>query len=81
MGHSGISEVLEEMYHAKQDRTDMFGKLDDEVYLLREIDAQKYLLSMTERYKIPSKEVELTKTNLAYYEKKLEEFYKKRGDE
>ena len=76
-----ISEVLEEMYHAKQDRTDMFGKLNDEVYLLREIDAQKYLISMTERYKIPSKEVELTKINLANYEKKLAELYKKRGDE
>ena len=75
-----VSEVLEEMYHAKQDRTKMFGELSDEVYLLREIDAQKYLISMTERYKIPLREVEQTKKNLAMYEEKLEEYYKrKRG--
>lgn len=67
-----ISDVLEEMYHAEQDRTNMFGGvLTHEVRLRREIDAQKHLLSLTERYKIPSEEVELTKKNLADYEEDL----------
>lgn len=67
-----ISDVLEEMYHAEQDRTNMFGDvLTHEVRLRREIDAQKHLLSLTERYKIPSEEVDVTKKNLAVYEKKL----------
>lgn len=38
-----VSDVLEEMYHAKQDRTKMFGaEFTEEVRLRREIDAQKY---------------------------------------
>ena len=42
-----ISDVLEEMYHAEQDRTNMFGgDLTHEVRLRREIDAQKHLLSL-----------------------------------
>lgn len=67
-----ISDVLEEMYHAEQDKKNKFGSvLTDEVRIKREIDAQNYLLSLTERYKIPSEEVELTRKNLAYYEKEL----------
>lgn len=67
-----ISEVLEEMYHAKQDRCNMFGDvLTEEVLCRREIDAQHYLLSLTEKYKIPESEVELTKKNLEYYENRL----------
>ena len=67
-----ISEVLEEMYHAKQDRTKMFGEvLTTEVHLRREIDAQKYLLSVTDKFKIPDEEVAVTKANLEYYENEL----------
>lgn len=67
-----VSDVLEEMYHAKQDKNNSFGDvLTDEVLLRREIDAQNYLISMIERYKIPSEETELTKKNLAYYEQAL----------
>ena len=40
--------------------------------LLREIDAQKYLLSMTKRYNIPRSEVEVTKANLLDYGRQLE---------
>jgi len=73
-----VSDVLEEMYHAEQDRKNMFGRrLTDEVLLRREIDAQKYLLSLTDKYKIPVEEVEQTKKNLEGYEKDLEEFLKK----
>lgn len=75
-----ISEVLEETYHAEQDRKHMFGaELTDEVILRREIDAQHYLLSLTERYKIPEAEVELTKFNLANYERDLEKLLQSQG--
>ena len=68
-----VSDVLEEMYHAYQDRAKMFGEiLTYEVRLRREIDAQKYLLKVAERYKIPAKEIEVTKENLRYYEEQLE---------
>lgn len=70
-----VSEVIEEMYHAEQDFKRMYGEFaDEEVVLRREIDAQKYLLSLTEKYKIPKEEVELTKYNLSKYEKDLEEY-------
>ena len=67
-----ISEVLEEMYHAEQDRKNMFGDtLTAEVWLRREIDAQKHLLSLSEKYKIPQEEIEVTKGNLEQYEAEL----------
>lgn len=76
-----VSDVIEEMYHAKQDRIRMFGdKLTDKVLLKREIDAQKYLLSLTKRYKIPLEEVEETKKNLLYYENELKKMLKE-GEE
>lgn len=74
-----VSSVLEETYHARQDRQNMYGKLTDSylVRIKREIDAQKYLLSVTEKYKIPIEEVEATKQNLKYWEMIL----KKEGEE
>lgn len=47
--------MLEEIYHAWQDRTDMFTAEyeRDEVILRREIDAQNYLFSVVDKYKIP----------------------------
>ena len=74
-----VSDVLEEMYHAEQDRMHMFGVImDEEVRLRREIDAQKYLLRMTKRYKIPLEEMKVTKQNLIDYERMLKEFLKGR---
>lgn len=71
---SKSGDVLEEMYHAEHDRENLFGKiLTDEVLLRREIDAQRYLISLTKRYKIPAEEVELTKRNLALYEQELKD--------
>lgn len=69
-----VSDVLEEMYHAKQHRSKKYGvNVTDKVHLKREIDAQKYLLSCSEKYKIPVEEIEATKRNLEYYQKKLKE--------
>ena len=57
----------------------MYGKLTDShlVRIKREIDAQKYLLSVTRKYKMPIEEVEATKKNLKYWETIL----KKEGEE
>ena len=67
-----ISDVLEEMYHAQQDRVKKFGELIGEITIIkREIDAQKYLLKVAKKYKIPEAETEVTKKNLKYYELKL----------
>ena len=69
-----VSDVLEEMYHAEQDRTHMYGDvLTDEVRLRREIDAQKYLTRVANKYKIPVEEQEVTLQNLADYERQLNE--------
>lgn len=71
-----ISDVLEETFHAKQDRRKAFGdKLTNKVYLLREIEAQEYLLSMIEEYKIPIEQTEQTIKNLEYYKEQYEKLY------
>lgn len=68
-----VSDVLEEMFHAEQDRKGEYSKYSfEETRLRREIDAQNYLLNVAERYKIPVKETEVTKANLKEYEKRLE---------
>lgn len=62
-----VSDVLEEMYHARQDRAKMFGEItQDLVWLKREIDAQKYLLKVADKYKIPEEELVTTRANLNY---------------
>lgn len=69
-----VSDVLEEMYHAEQDRKNMFSNYPkEEIVLRREIDAQKHLISVADKYKIKSEEIEVTKKNLAFYEEKLRE--------
>ena len=69
-----VSDVLEEMYHAMQDRKNMFSEYPDrEILIRREIDAQKYLLGVAERYKIPLEQTKITQQNLARYENKLKE--------
>ena len=56
----------------------MFGSVaDKEVRLRREMDAQKYMLGLVDKYKIPHDEVETTKRNLKHYEEELEKHSKK----
>lgn len=72
-----VSDVLEETHHAYQDRVNMFGEvLTAEVRCRREIEAQQYLLSVTDKYKIPKEEVEITQKNLEYYIQELENILK-----
>lgn len=67
-----ISEVLEELYHAEQFKN---GLITEEpiTQILAEIDAQKYLLSVAEKYGIPKTETEQTKKALASYQEQLKE--------
>lgn len=75
-----VSDVLEEMYHAKQQRRgDYADKSPEERYLRREIDAQKYLQSVVKKYKIPIEEQMVTQRNLADYEQKLKELLETAG--
>ncbi len=78
-----VSDVLEEMYHAEQDRKNMFSDCSySEMMLRREIDAQRYLLSVAEKYKIPVEETETTRRNLVAYEARLEQILRDgAGDE
>ena len=68
-----VSDVLEEMYHAMQERKNMFSTYpSEEILVRREIDAQKYLIAVAKKYKIPAEETEVTRKNLANYEAMLE---------
>ena len=68
-----VSDVLEEMFHAAQDRKERFGSvLSPEVILRREIEAQEYLLSVSEKYKIPIEQSKVTRENLRWYQQELE---------
>ncbi len=75
-----VSDVLEEMYHAEQDRKRMFSECPyDEIIIRREINAQEYLLSVAEKYKISAKETKTTEQNLVLYKKRLKELLKNKG--
>lgn len=68
------SEVLEEVYHFQQDQRGDYSDRNAAVMtLLRERDAQQYLLSVAERYNIPKSETEQTKEALEGYLQKLKE--------
>lgn len=71
-----VSDVLEEMFHAKQDRANRFGNLEEgyKVVILREIEAQHYLMSVADKYKIPFQEREQTLKNLVMYEEALQKY-------
>lgn len=69
---ASTSEVLEEVFHFKQHKRGDYAALPaNEARLRREIDAQKYLFSISKQYKISSKEIELTRKNLKDYEEEL----------
>lgn len=74
-----VSEVLEEAFHARQDRANRFGTMDMNgvVHTMREIEAQQYLLSVTDKYKIPKEETEVTLRNLIDYQQHLQTLLRK----
>ena len=68
------SEVLEEVYHFQQDQRGDYADRNAAVMtLLRERDAQRYLLSVAERYNIPKSETRQTMDALEGYLRKLRE--------
>ncbi len=76
-----VSDVLEEMYHAMQDRKNMFSTYPDgEILVRREIDAQKHLIAVAEKYKMPAEETEVTQRNLEMYEKRLEKLIAEKAE-
>lgn len=78
-----VSDVLEEMRHAYQDRVNMFGTIgaNDAVYLRREIEAQEYLISVADKYRIPIDETRATKKSLEDYKRRLNEMIEVTGYE
>ena len=70
-----VSDVLEEMHHAYQDRVDMYGEYPfEEMRIMREIEAQEYLISVEDKYKIPVEEREATRANLKYWQERLDNY-------
>lgn len=68
--------MLEETYHFKQNLSGLNnGSVDREI--LNEIDAKKWLISVSNKYKIPHNEIELTEKQRIFYETEL----KKRRNE
>lgn len=68
------SEVLEEVYHFQQDQRGDYSDRNAAIMtLLRERDAQRYLLSVAERYNIPKSETAQTRKALEGYLQKLKE--------
>lgn len=67
-----LSEVLEEEFHLDQEIRGDYSQLSvSEMTIRREIDAQRYLLSVTKDYKIPRIETEQTKAALVDYLEQL----------
>ena len=70
-----ISEILEELFHAKQFNN---GLVIDTVEskILAEIEAQEYLISVAEEFNIPKSEQRQTEIALEKYKQKLKELKK-----
>lgn len=70
-----ISEILEELFHAKQFKD---GLITDsrESQLLAEIEAQEYLISVASKFDIPKSEQRQTMMALEFYKQELKELKK-----
>ncbi len=67
-----VTEVLEEAYHFEQNRKKQNSQYPyDIMRVLNEIDAQKYLIAVAEKYKIPLEEQKETQALLKKYEEVL----------
>ena len=71
------TEVLEEVYHFNQNRAALNNQYSStQRMIMNEIDAQEYLISVADKYKIPQSEREETKSLLELYRKQMEELIK-----
>lgn len=74
------TEVLEEVYHFNQNRAGLNSQYSEmQRRVMNEIDAQEYLISVADKYKIPDAEREETKALLESYKKQMDEL-KKAGE-
>lgn len=70
-----ISEILEELFHAKQFKNGLV--IDSEKSrILAEIEAQEYLISVAEEFNIPKSEQLQTENTLENYKRELKELKK-----
>lgn len=75
-----VSDVLEETHHFMQNKSNLNDDKAEPIRtILNEIDAKKYVLSMSEKYNIPDEEIQLTLNQLKQYEETIEKM-KKRGE-
>ena len=70
-----ISEILEELFHAKQFKNGLVID-SEESRILAEIEAQEYLISVAEEFNIPKSEQRQTENALEKYKQKLKELKK-----
>lgn len=71
-----ISEILEELFHAKQFQNGLVID-NEESKILAEIEAQEYLISVAKEYNIPKSEQKQTEIALENYKKRLKELKKR----
>ena len=75
-----VSDVLEEVHHFYQNKNRLNSQYGTRQRgIMNEIDAKEYVLSMTEKYNVPTEEVELTKIHLESYKKEMN-MLKERGE-
>ena len=70
-----LSEILEELFHAKQFKD---GLITDsrESQLLAEIESQEYLISVASKFDIPKSEQRQTRMALDFYKQELQDLIK-----
>ena len=75
-----ISDVLEETHHYMQNIQNLNSDKSEPLRtILNEIEAKKYLLENSKKYKIPRNEIETTKKHLESYEEELIKYVKEFG--
>lgn len=71
------TEVLEEVFHFKQNRAGTNNQYSiKQRMIMNEIEAQEYLISVADKYKIPQVERDETRAILESYKKQMEELRK-----
>ena len=77
-----VSDVLEEVYHFKQNRIGLNNDKESVLrIILNEIDAKEYVLLQAKKYKISQAEIEITKAHLEYYKNELKSYMKEKDYE
>lgn len=74
-----VSDVLEEVHHFWQNKKGLnIHRGNRQRIILNEIEAKEYVLSVADKYHIPSEEIELTKNQLESYRKEMQRLKERR---